>query len=443
MCPTNLSCDQGSGVCVPPGMGGMGGMGGMMPPVGGMGGMTPPMGGTGGMMPPMGGRMGSGGMGGMAGMAGSGGMGGMAGMAGAGGVGGTMQTGCSPNPCKNAGTCTEGAGTFTCTCKAAWGGTTCETLYYGDPANKNDARMAESDASCREETLLDLTDWLPDPNTAHADPTLSVTCSASLMSVTSNSVPPYKFGANYANTLVPTTTTYQIPRTPVFNAVPKQATVVGGVGVAINGVQISSPSASGGPLQYADPADIEADGDGCKGHPNPQGKYHYHSMKPSCFFAKAENGDSAGQACTAPSPIIGWIADGYPILGPCECLDAACTQVVEMRSSWELGGGDNNPRACAHQDYRYVGDTTGEESDGDRYLDECNGHYGPNGDYHYHMTNAYPWTLRCYRGTPMTTMAIGHVYNNAAGTNDCCFEKQCKNGVYQTGVSCMMMSCVP
>jgi hypothetical protein len=157
-------------------------------------------------------------------------------------------------------------------------------------------------------------------------------------------------------------------------------------------------------------------------------------MKPSCFFKNTENSN-----CTAPSPIVGWIADGYPMYGPCECLDAACTQIVEMKSSWQLMGGDGDPSQCAWQDYTYVGDAN-EYSDGDEYLDECSGHYGPNGDYHYHMTNAYPWTLRCYRGNPSASMAMGHTYNNAAGGNDCCFEKQCSGGAYQN-VSCTAASC--
>jgi hypothetical protein len=306
-----------------------------------------------------------------------------------------------------------------------------------------------STSACRTDTFIDLTTWLPDQNAAYTDPTLSVSCSGSTMTVTSNSVPQYKITwsdasrHSFANTLVVSTSTYQIPRTTVFNAVPKQATVVGGVGVAVNGIQISSPSASGGPLQYADPAGTEVDSDTCEGHPNPSGHYHYHALRPSCLFKDAEDGDLRGKACTKASPIIGWIADGYPMYGPCECLDAACTQVVEMRSSWKMQGGDNNPRACAYQDYQYVGDATGEESDGDKFLDQCNGHYGPKGDYHYHMTNEYPWTLRCYRGSPMATMTMGHTYDASAGKNDCCFEKECKNGVFQSGVNCMMMSCVP
>jgi hypothetical protein len=306
--------------------------------------------------------------------------------------------------------------------------------------------MAESNSGCHEETFLDLSDWLPDPNTAYDDPTLSVSCTGGTMMVSSNSVPQYKVQwssglGGFANDLEPTDTTYQIPLTTVFNSTPVQATVVGGVGVAINGVQISSPSSSGGIyLEYADPAAIEADSDTCKGHPNPDGKYHYHALKPTCFFPNAENGDSVGQACTAPSPILGWIADGYPILGPCECLDAACTQVVEMVPSWTMTG---SSAQCAYQNATYIGDATGEESDNDNMLDECNGHYGPNGDYHYHMTNSYPWTTRCYRGTPkQPQQAIGHVYDSSAGKNDCCFEKDCVDGAF-TDTGCTMASCVP
>jgi hypothetical protein len=353
---------------------------------------------------------------------------------------------CSPNPCLHAGTCAKDTGAAVCTCHGAWGGAVCDDIYFGDPSLKNEARLPESNASCHEDSFLDLTDWLPDPNANLSDPTLSVSCTASTMSVESNSVPQYKIAFSdpkimgFANTLIPTDTTYNFPLTPVFNQVPKQATVVGGVGVAINGVQISSPSASGGQLKYADPAEIEVDSDTCKGHPNPSGKYHYHSMKPSCFFKNTDNGNLVGKNCTAPSPIVGWIADGYPIYGPCECLDKACTQVVEMRSSYVMKGGNNDPSDCAYQDYTYVGDPN-EYSDGDEYLDECSGHIGPNGDYHYHMTNEYPWTLRCYRGNPNPSMAMGHTYNNAAGGNDCCFEKQCIAGVYQSNVSCMAASC--
>ena len=119
-------------------------------------------------------------------------------------------------------------------------------------------------------------------------------------------------------------------------------------------------------------------------------------LKTSCFFPSAEDGDLRGSTCTAPSPIIGWIADGYPILGPCERLDAACTQVVEMRSSWSLIAG-----------------RTGTST----------------------STSAVVTTAR--------TATTRKTYNDAAGGQECCFEKECINGTFQSGVSCTPATCVP
>jgi hypothetical protein len=336
---------------------------------------------------------------------------------------------CSPNPCQNAGVCTDGLASFTCACKGVWTGTTCTTVP---------GLLANTSATCKEENFLDLSLWLPDPNPSYVDPTMSISCAATTMSVTSNGIPPYKVEpVPYSQTLGASNTTYTVQLSPAYSNTITYATVVGGIGIAINGIRISSPSASGGPLRYGDPEAIEADGDHCDGHPNPSGSYHYHSLKPSCFFANAENGDLRGQACTAPSPILGYLYDGFPILGPCECLDAACTQVVEMRSSYKLQGGDGDPTECAYQDYQYVGDAN-EHTDGDEFLDECNGHVGPKGDYHYHMTNEYPWTSRCWHGTPYLGPNGGTKYDatDPAPKPDAQFECRCKNGVYDSNATC-------
>jgi hypothetical protein len=330
---------------------------------------------------------------------------------------------CSTNPCKNAGVCTDGIASYSCACKGAWTGATCQDVA---------GSLAETNATCHEESFVDLALWLPDPNPSYSDPTLTITCNGTNMTVSSNAIPQYDIEPEpYAQELLETPSTYSIPLNTVFNMTVKQSTVVGGVGVAVNGMQISSPSASGGPLRFGDPTYIEADGDACMGHANPSGKYHYHALMPSCLFPGAEDGEMMGQACTAPSPPIGWLYDGYPILGPCECLDAACTNVVEMHSSYVLAGGDGDPSDCAYQDYTYMGDAD-EHSDDDDMLDECNGHIGPNGDYHYHMTNEYPWTTRCYRGTPNVGMNGGQLYDatDPAPKPDANFELHCVNGSY-------------
>jgi hypothetical protein len=99
--------------------------------------------------------------------------------------------------------------------------------------------------------------------------------------------------------------------------------------------------------------------DRCGGHPERTGVYHYHSL-PICWG----NGSTKRH-----SRRIGWALDGFPIYGP---------------RGW--GG-------------RYMRNAS---------LDACHGHTHKiwlNGRhrrrYHYHATLEYPYTLGCFRGTPV------------------------------------------
>lgn len=244
--------------------------------------------------------------------------------------------------------------------------------------------LPDTIANCHEETFLDVTQW-PGAGAAYPDPEVSVSCSGGLMTVTSNNITHYGFTQVSPFPLEEMTLEFRIPTTTTWNDPPLDAAVLGEVGVSINGLTLGSPSASD-VLKYADPAAEEVT-DSCDGHTNARG-YHYHSLVPSCFFPDEDG--------SARSPIVGWINDGYPLYGPFECTDASCDTVVEMRTSWTQ---TSDPAECAWQSYAYMGDDD-EESDGDNYLDECNGHFGPYGDYHYHMTYGYPWITRCYRGDP-------------------------------------------
>ena len=40
-------------------------------------------------------------------------------------------------------------------------------------------------------------------------------------------------------------------------------------------------------------------------------------------------------------------------------------------------------------------------------LDQCNGHVGPAGDYHYHATASFPYILGCYTGTAINNGGTG------------------------------------
>jgi hypothetical protein len=97
--------------------------------------------------------------------------------------------------------------------------------------------------------------------------------------------------------------------------------------------------------------------DVCEGHPARGGVYHYHHYSP-CWDQGAEN---------EHSPLVGYGLDGFGMYGP---RDADGTLIPNDE------------------------------------LDECHGHTGPvpdggpGGDnaYHYHATEAFPYTLGCYRG---------------------------------------------
>jgi hypothetical protein len=77
------------------------------------------------------------------------------------------------------------------------------------------------------------------------------------------------------------------------------------------------------------------------------------------------------------------------------CLDAECTEIVEFESGWVQTG---DPSTYAWDAHEYQG---GNEP---TILDQCNGHVGPGGDYHYHATATFPYVLGCYSGTATNNM---------------------------------------
>jgi hypothetical protein len=97
--------------------------------------------------------------------------------------------------------------------------------------------------------------------------------------------------------------TFKIP----LNAAPADHITklpMGPIGVAINGVPFYNPYNAEG----ADAAKNEAFDD-CCGHPDPQGRYHYH-IYPKCIHTSFV--DKPGEH----SPLIGFAFDGYAIYGP-------------------------------------------------------------------------------------------------------------------------------
>jgi hypothetical protein len=116
---------------------------------------------------------------------------------------------------------------------------------------------------------------------------------------------------------------------------------------------------------------------------------------------------------TAASPVIGFAADGFPVYG--SCVENGNGDIVELESSYELNSGTRqtvNPYttpaagtgniASANYDGQFRGDYVYSQNLSD--LDECNG-MTVDGQYGYYVTNAFPWTVNCYKGTVQSSFS--------------------------------------
>ena len=121
--------------------------------------------------------------------------------------------------------------------------------------------------------------------------------------------------------------------------------------------------------------------DECMGHTADQ--YHYHALNQPCLTDGVKEG--------APSPVLGYALDGFPIRGPPRLRRQELQRGRSLRKLVEMTG---DPTVNAWQAYTFVAK---EER---QFLDRCNGHSGPAGDYHYHATATFPYILGCYSGKP-------------------------------------------
>lgn len=123
--------------------------------------------------------------------------------------------------------------------------------------------------------------------------------------------------------------------------------------------------------------------DSCNGHSDTKHMYHYH-IPPKCFLQSMgvaypeetfwwkdgtqirDDGDMGAQwpAVSAPSPVVGFALDGYPIFGPYDSSG-------NVQHGKDFGGG----------------------------VDECNGKVDPStGTYAYYLTVDPPFAPPCLRG---------------------------------------------
>lgn len=141
------------------------------------------------------------------------------------------------------------------------------------------------------------------------------------------------------NDIVAQNLVFKIPRFPAA-ASSKTSTSLGPMGVSINSVVFFNQNAGPGD----DIFDELNTFDQYTGHPQQQGQYHYH-IKPT-WLIQLKGSDA----------FLGFLLDGFPVYGP-----------------------DENGKTLTNDD-----------------LDSYHGHSAvtadfPNGIYHYHVTDDYPW----------------------------------------------------
>jgi hypothetical protein len=153
------------------------------------------------------------------------------------------------------------------------------------------------------------------------------------------------------NAIVAQTLTFALPLqpTPAANA---GCVPMGVIGVAVNGVPIFDALDAAG--RDAMTHEVQ---DRCHGHPQGRGVYHHHGPS-DCVPGSSKN-----------NALIGYALDGFGI----------------------YSSHDDNGREITNAD-----------------LDECHGHshtIAVNGadtvQYHYHATKEYPYTVGCFKGTPV------------------------------------------
>ncbi len=141
-------------------------------------------------------------------------------------------------------------------------------------------------------------------------------------------------------------------------------------------------------------------------HVQPTGAYHYHGL-PLGMETGAKDADGP-----PAMRLLGWAADGYPIYdaaGHDDPKDAA-SPVRALRPSYRLKEGERPDGPGGKYDGTFTADFEYVEGLGD--LDALNGIFGvtpefPEGTYHYHITDAFPFLGRSWKGTPDPSFSKG------------------------------------
>jgi hypothetical protein len=242
--------------------------------------------------------------------------------------------------------------------------------------------VATSAATC-DAALFTIKSGQPGAGAGYAKATVAATCDGPDLVVTSNGMPSYRFVQKTPNSLRTQDWTWRVPLAPKkASRTTSVRRMMGTVGFTVTGIPVYA--AMEGPMPASEAfGDPKYNGllDSCGGHTGPASEYHDHYI------------NSAASCGFAGNTIVGYAVDGFPIYGPRGCLDTACTKTAVMKSGYVRTG---NPKKDSWSAY------TWKASSSKTRLDKCNGRTQPDGTYGYHATSAFPYTVGCLRGTPVT-----------------------------------------
>ena len=210
----------------------------------------------------------------------------------------------------------------------------------------------------------------PGAGSGYSKPNVTAACSNGTLTVTSNGMIGYTFVAKTPNALREQNYTWRITTSPkVAASTTSIKTQLGTVAFTISGIPIFGPMEGPVPQQeaFGDPV-YNGLLDTCKGHTGYAGDYHYHAIL-------------AINSCYLDETIIGYANDGFPIYS---------NPGYAYTSGYKMTG---NPKSNSWNAYTY-------QSGGANTLDECNGRTDENGNYRYYITEAFPYVIGCYKGTP-------------------------------------------
>lgn len=231
---------------------------------------------------------------------------------------------------------------------------------------------------------------------------VTVTAKGAKCVIASNAIPNHDFNAKgrFATPTSPQDQTFTVTARPKAANRPTPLSLEYDNAVFLNGVKLDQMAAGcfgvgkgftgcrdmAAPYRY-DPLGGKAKfgTDEHNAHTQPDGTYHYHG-NPLALFDQTSPG--------APSPVIGFAADGFPIFGS-TISDGGTLR--KARSSYQLKSGTRQGGPGGAHDGTFIDDWVYVAGSGD--LDACNGMI-QDGTYGYVVTDTYPHVMGCFTGTP-------------------------------------------